>query len=171
MHKNQQGFGILLVLAVAAAVAVTGLVGLKTYNNHRGTADKDPTNQSTATDQKPSNTVTGDDKPYVDPNQDNTSKDYPKKPTAPSDLKVIPAGSGYTLTWGGSVATGYITKYQVFYQGNMVAEPTDTSYLHQLPSPPPGCNPIPLTYFVRAVDNEGSASVPSNSVTVQFGGC
>lgn len=164
---HRVSFALISILLVFFATIIVAGIGVYQYQKSPTGAVSTP---QTLIQDNPAKETASDNSLVVDPNQDNRAKIYPK-PTAPMNLEVTPSGSGYKLAWESSQALGSITRYQVYYQGNLIAEPTATSYQHNLPPPPPGCQPISLTYFVRAIDNEESFSPSSNSVTVQFGGC
>lgn len=170
MDKNERGFGAAGYFLVLFVTLIIAAASWNVYRHQKNSPPKSTNTQQAPVKDNPVGEITSDKSLIVDPNQDNRARIYPK-PTAPAGLKATPSGSGYNLTWEASIAVGNITKYQVYYQGNLIAEPTTTTYQHNLPPPPPGCQPITLNYFVRAVDNDESLSPSSNSVTVQFGGC
>lgn len=172
MYKNQRGYSVFVILVTITVICTFSSLSWYIYGRQKAPQDLDSatnnTSSSTQTEHKRNiepGLVKTDDNLL-----DNNPRDTPY-PTAPRDLKVTPKESGYYLTWDQSVSAGSIIKYQVFYQNNLIAEPTNTNYLHELPPPPPGCTPISLTYYVVAVVNDEQKSSPSDSVTVQFGGC
>lgn len=156
MRKNHDGFGIAPVLMMVVVIGLVGISGWLVYSHQMSVKNN---GQNAEAKKEPAT------------NQKSASQANTQVLKAPSDLKITPEGGGYNLTWNMATSESGIAKYQVFYQGNLLAEPTTNSYKHNLPPPPPGCTPISLTYYVKAVDNADNTSDSSNSVIVKFGGC
>lgn len=88
-------------------------------------------------------------------------------PQAPGALRVTgKTRTSVSLTWNPSADNGSVVRYQInrngYVQVGTSAETsfTDTGYIHSLS---PGTT---YTYIVRAIDQDGNLSPPSNTVTV-----
>lgn len=172
--NDTKGLGTISVLLIITVLCVTSLAGWRVheYVSTRSASTPDiPTSEVSITHPHIlSNNESGLEPETIIKDLDNNplSGDVP---STPKNLNVVPSGGGYLLNWDASTSTNPIVKYQVFYQGKLLSEPTHTNYQHDLPPVPPGCSPITLDYFVKAVDSSGLTSAPSSSVTIQTGGC